>query len=44
MQDRPKIEKMGKLKFLERGVPRLRKLQKLHQDPTLTPSKSMVGL
>ena len=49
IQENLKIDKMGKLKreleFLERGMQRVQtKLQKLQQDPTLTPSMSTVGL
>ena len=48
-QEKPKVDKMGKLKreleFLERGMQRVKtKLQKLLQDPMLTPSSSTVGL
>ena len=49
MQEKPKIEKMGKLKrelkFIERNVQRVRtKIQKLQHNPTLTPSTSTVDL
>ena len=49
IQEKPKIDKMGKLKreleFLERKMQRVKtKLQKLQHDPTLTPSISVVGL
>ena len=49
VQEEPKLDQMGKFRrevdFLERGMQRVRiKLQKLQQDPTQTPSMSMVGL
>ena len=49
MQEKPKIDKMGKLKreikFYKRGMQRVKtKLQKLQQDPTLAPSMGTVGL
>ena len=49
IEEEQKIAQMGKLRrkveFLERGMQRVRtRLQKLQQDPTLTPSMSTVGL
>ena len=49
IQKKPKIDKMDKLKreveFSERGMQIVwTKLHKVQQDPTLTPSMSMVGL
>ena len=49
IQNKPKIDKMGKLKreleFLKRGMQRVKtELQKLQQDLTLTPSTSMVEI
>ena len=49
VQEEPKFNKMSKLRrevdFLEKGMQRVRmKLKKLQQDPTLTPSRSTVGV
>ena len=49
MHEKPKIDKAGKLqrelKFIERSIHRVNtQLQKLQQDPTLTPSTSTVGM